>query len=297
MDFYDELTRYKDRLIINFMAISTREGRVMAKLFERIQKIEQDLDPKQTGSVFNVLGDVFPVNFLERMVREMYARNQTEAAITERIVKEVDTERFRSITHSTLEGLAKRELDLSAIIGRSATAQERRLLPEVIEDYLLQASPIAKVKGRAAVGEIALTSNEYKTAERLKRDYWLYALFNCATTPKVHLVQDQARLGWEPVVQIEHFLASHRRCCLGGNVETLGQSYVSQQLGADKLLFFFRKPTDARLHPVGDACQSVLLGRPHRRRPGGRRLPFPATGGPRGGAMARRATAASLDRG
>ena len=133
----------KDCLIVNFVANNTREGRVMAKLFERIRQIEADLDPKQTGAVFNVLGDVFPVNFLERMVREMYARNQTEAAIKERIVKEVDTERFRSITHSTLEGLAKRELNLSAILGRSAAAKERRLVPEVIEDFFLQASPIA----------------------------------------------------------------------------------------------------------------------------------------------------------
>ena len=31
-----------------------------------------------------------------------------------------------------------------------------------------------EVKGRAGVGEIALSDNEYKTAERLKDDYWLY---------------------------------------------------------------------------------------------------------------------------
>ncbi len=36
-----------------------------------------------------------------------------------------------------------------------------------------------EVKGRAGVGEIALTANEYKTAGRLKSDYWLYAVFNC----------------------------------------------------------------------------------------------------------------------
>lgn len=139
----------KDCLILNFVANNTREGRVMAKLFERIHQIEADLDPRQTGTVFNVLGDVFPVNFLERMVREMYARNQTEAAIKERIVREVDTERFRSITHSTLEGLAKRELNLSAILGRSAAAKERRLVPEVIEDFFLQASPIAGLDTKA----------------------------------------------------------------------------------------------------------------------------------------------------
>ena len=43
-----------------------------------------------------------------------------------------------------------------------------------------------EVKGRAAVGEVALSANEYKTAERLKRDYWLYVVFNCGTTPELH---------------------------------------------------------------------------------------------------------------
>jgi hypothetical protein len=62
-----------------------------------------------------------------------------------------------------------------------------------------------EVKGRAGVGEIALTSNEYKTAERLKKDYWLYVVFNCASKPDIHPVQDPARLGWEPLVKIEHY--------------------------------------------------------------------------------------------
>lgn len=140
----------KDCLILNFVSTNTREGRVLQKLFERIKKIEEDLDPKQTGKVFNVLGDIFPANQLERMIREMYARNQTEESIKERIVKEVDTERFRKITNSTLEGLAKRELNLSALIGRSAEARERRLVPEVIEDFFVQAAPIAGITPKEA---------------------------------------------------------------------------------------------------------------------------------------------------
>ena len=59
-----------------------------------------------------------------------------------------------------------------------------------------------EVKGRAASEEIALTTNEYKTAERLKKDYWLYVVFNCAT----HAGGPRgpgpvARLGWKPVVR------------------------------------------------------------------------------------------------
>lgn len=62
-----------------------------------------------------------------------------------------------------------------------------------------------EVKGRAAVGEIALTRNEYQTAERLKAEFWLYAVFNCGSTPDLSTVQDPARLHWQPVVTIEHY--------------------------------------------------------------------------------------------
>ena len=102
----------KDCLIFNFVSTNTREGSVLEKLFERLQAIEDDLDPLRTGKIFNVLGDVFPANQLERMLRDMYARNLTEEVIKSRIVEQVDIERFRKITNSTLEGLAKRELNL-----------------------------------------------------------------------------------------------------------------------------------------------------------------------------------------
>jgi hypothetical protein len=62
-----------------------------------------------------------------------------------------------------------------------------------------------EVKGRSAIGEVALTANEYKTADRLKQDYWLYVVFNCASTLEVHLINDPVKLGWEPLVKIEHY--------------------------------------------------------------------------------------------
>ena len=42
-------------------------------------------------------------------------------------------------------------------------------------------------------------------AERLKKDYWLYVVFNCGTKPEVHAIQDPVRLGWEPIVRVEHY--------------------------------------------------------------------------------------------
>ncbi len=62
-----------------------------------------------------------------------------------------------------------------------------------------------EVKGRAQVAEVALTTHEYKTAERLKGDYWLYVVYSCASQPEVHAVQDPARMGWKAIVKVEHY--------------------------------------------------------------------------------------------
>jgi superfamily II DNA or RNA helicase len=142
-----------DCLIFNFVSTNTREGRVLQKLFDRLRQIEADLDPKRTGKIFNVLGDVFPSNQLERMLRKMYARSLTEEAIKDRIVEQVDTERFQRITASALEGLATRELNLAALIGRRAEAKERRLVPEVIEDFFVHAAPLATINPKEARGK------------------------------------------------------------------------------------------------------------------------------------------------
>uniref|UniRef100_A0A832A6H9 DEAD/DEAH box helicase n=1 Tax=Desulfacinum infernum TaxID=35837 RepID=A0A832A6H9_9BACT len=157
----------KDCLLLNFVATNTREGRVMEKLFERVRQIEEDLDPQRTGKVFNVLGDVFAANQLERMIREMYLRNQTEESIKDRIVQEIDPDRFRRITHSTLEGLAKRELNLSAIIGKTAEAKERRLVPEVIEDFFTSAGPVVGI-----VPKETRPGSHIYTVGRVPRKLW-----------------------------------------------------------------------------------------------------------------------------
>jgi len=136
----------KDCLISNFVSTNTREGRVLQKLFERIRKIEDDLDPNRTGKIFNVLGDILPANQLEKMVRDLYARNLTEDVIHDRLIHDVNTERFRKITESALEGLAKRELNLSMIISKSAEAKEKRLVPEVIEDFFIKSGEVTSLK-------------------------------------------------------------------------------------------------------------------------------------------------------
>ncbi|MGH2524179.1 MAG: DUF3883 domain-containing protein, partial [Anaerolineales bacterium] len=51
--------------------------------------------------------------------------------------------RFRRICNSTLESLTQRQLvNLSAIVGRRAEARERRMVPEVVQDFFVQAAPL-----------------------------------------------------------------------------------------------------------------------------------------------------------
>ena len=167
----------KNCSIFNFVAMNTREGRVLMKLFERVLAIENDLDPDRTGKVFNVLGDLFPSNALEKMVREMYAKNLSEEIITERIVEQVDKEHFQEIANSTLEGLAKRELDLSKILNKAIEAKERRLTPESIADFFLDAAPIAGLTPKAVKSHLhqyrigRLPRHLIKIGDRLESEY------------------------------------------------------------------------------------------------------------------------------
>jgi superfamily II DNA or RNA helicase len=132
----------RDCTIVNFVAVNTREGRVLQKLLDRLREIRRELG---TDQVFDVVGEIFPSNLLDRLFRELYARRLDLPSVEERVVREVDPGRFRAITESALEGLAKRELNLSNIIAKSIEAKERRLVPEVVEQFFGDAAPVAGI--------------------------------------------------------------------------------------------------------------------------------------------------------
>jgi transcriptional regulator with XRE-family HTH domain len=77
--------------------------------------------------------------------------------------------------HPGFDVLSIRPGNLSAVPG-TAQAGERRCI---------------EVKGRAGIGEIEVTDNEWGRACNLRSDYWLYAVYHCATpTPQMVRVQD-----------------------------------------------------------------------------------------------------------
>ncbi len=141
-----------DCFIFNFVSTSTREGRVLQKLLDRLEIIRDQL---QSDQVFDVVGEVVPGNMIESLFRQMYARQLDEAQVVGRIVKDVDVERFQRITRSTLEGLARRSLNLSMIVERNTEARARRLVPEAVRDFFVQASGLVGISIRPAAQSAA----------------------------------------------------------------------------------------------------------------------------------------------
>lgn len=62
-----------------------------------------------------------------------------------------------------------------------------------------------EVKGRAYRGPVSLSANEYSAAKRLGQSYWLYVVFNCASAPEVHAIQNPARLQWKALSKIDQY--------------------------------------------------------------------------------------------
>ncbi len=129
--------QHKDCLIFNFVATNTIEGRVLQRLVEKLQEIRDALDD---DAVFNVVGEILPSAHVERILRDYYAGKLGDADLEERILENVDERRFRAICQNALEGLATKKLNLEMLVERRAQAQERRVVPETIARFILEAS-------------------------------------------------------------------------------------------------------------------------------------------------------------
>lgn len=133
----------KDCLIFNFVATNTIEGRVLRRLMDKLQEIRNALND---DAVFNVIGEVLPSAYVERILRDYYAGKLGDADLEERLLKNVDEKQFRKICQHALEGLASKKLNLKMLVERRARAQERRVVPETIARFLREAADYVQLK-------------------------------------------------------------------------------------------------------------------------------------------------------
>ena len=131
-----------DCLIFNFVAANTIEGRVLQRLLSKLQEIRDALDD---DAVFNVVGEVLPAAHVERVLRDYYAGRLGDADLEDRLLRDVDEERFRTICQTALEGLASKGLNLAMLVERRARAQECRVVPETIARFLSESAGVASL--------------------------------------------------------------------------------------------------------------------------------------------------------
>ena len=119
-----------------------------------------------------------------------------------------------------------------------------------------------EVKGRAGVGEMALTTNEYKTAERLEEGLLALRRLQLRSTPELHTIQDPARLGWEPIVKVEHYQVTarvHHRGCEVAERSTYPKRLIEVDLPIKRISAHARREKSIR-HGNLDAAHLVGYG-------------------------------------
>ncbi|RLJ01187.1 MAG: hypothetical protein DRP11_04935, partial [Candidatus Aenigmatarchaeota archaeon] len=73
---------------------------------------------------------------------------------------------------------------------------------------------------RAGVGKVALTQNEWFKALRFGEDYYLYVVYNAASTPELHIIRDPARnVTPEKIVESVRFVVDPKSILSAGEVK------------------------------------------------------------------------------
>lgn len=126
----------KDVYIFNLVAEDTREGKVLAKLFDKLEEIKNKLG---SDRVFDVIGDVFEGKNLYQLILDAV----TNAKSMEEILKELDIkpdeEYISKIKEALGETLATRFIDYTRIKEMTERAREYKLIPEYIEEFFKRA--------------------------------------------------------------------------------------------------------------------------------------------------------------
>ncbi|MGB9799715.1 MAG: helicase-related protein [Thermanaerothrix sp.] len=122
--------------IFNLVAVDTREGRVLHRLFEKLDEIRTALG---SDRVFDVIDELFPGRDLARLLADAAANARTLEDILREIEIQVDETYLRQVRDKLGESLATRYIDYTRIREMNARARERRLIPEYTQAFFQRA--------------------------------------------------------------------------------------------------------------------------------------------------------------
>jgi len=126
----------KDVYIFNLVAEDTKEGKVLAKLFDKLEEIKDKLG---SDRVFDVIGDIFEDKNLYQLILDAVTRAKSMDEILEELDIEPNEEYITKIKEALGETLATRYIDYTRIKEMAERAREYRLIPEYVEEFFKRA--------------------------------------------------------------------------------------------------------------------------------------------------------------
>ena len=122
----------KEVYVFNLVAEDTREGKVLIKLFDKLEEIRKALG---SDKVFDVLSDVFYNKTLSQFLVEAAANARQIDEILKDLDITVDEDYIAQVKENLGESLATRYIDYTRIKEMARQAREQRLIPEYTSEY------------------------------------------------------------------------------------------------------------------------------------------------------------------
>lgn len=133
-----------DVTVANFVAENTVEGRILLRLLTKLDQIRHDM---KTDRVFDVIGTLLKLNdvSLEEMLREA-VYNPARLEDYEGQIQAISIERLQQYEETTGIALAHRQVSLNRVRPKDWRSEERRLMPEYVERFFIQAADRVKLR-------------------------------------------------------------------------------------------------------------------------------------------------------
>lgn len=127
-----------DVAVFNFVADNTVEGRILMRLFIKLDEIRRAMG---TDRVFDVIGTLLQHNEvnLEEMLREA-AYNPAKLEEYEEQIEKISERRLEEYEKATGIALATRQVNLEKVRPKDWRSEERRLMPEFVERFFIKAA-------------------------------------------------------------------------------------------------------------------------------------------------------------
>ena len=126
----------KEVYVFNLVATDTREGKVLTRLFTKLEEIRQALG---SDKVFDVVSEILHGRNLSQLLMEAAANARNIDEILKEVDVTVDQKYIAQVKEDLGESLATHYIDYTLIKEMAQRAREHRLIPEYTESYFKKA--------------------------------------------------------------------------------------------------------------------------------------------------------------